>query len=28
LRIDPGNWVIAKSLIDRPGAAEITLDLL
>ena len=26
--IDPDNWVIDKALIDRPGVAEIMLDLL
>jgi len=26
--IDPGNWVIDKALIDRPGIDEIMLDLL
>jgi pimeloyl-ACP methyl ester carboxylesterase/uncharacterized protein YciI len=27
-QIDPDNWVIDKALIDRPGVAEIMLDLL
>ena len=27
-RVDPDNWVIDKALIDRPGVAEIMLDLL
>src|SRR5262249_46468589 len=27
-RIDPDNWTIDKALIDRPGVAEIMLDLL
>jgi len=27
-RIDPDNWLIDKTLIDRPGVDEIMLDLL